>query len=81
MPNLETVNELADTIADWCGIYGTCKSDGETGCELVDEKPFCCRMGFLDAMSRRIEMAVKNDAFLATRLDAEQIEVKDDTTT
>jgi hypothetical protein len=58
---IETVEDLASTLADWFGIYGGCKSDGDTGCELKEEKPFCCRSGFCQIMEERIRGAVEND--------------------
>lgn len=58
---IETVEDLANTLADWIGIYGGCKSNGETGCELKESKPFCCRAGFCQTMEERIVNAVEND--------------------
>lgn len=60
--NFETVPELAEQIADWCGIYGACSSDGDTGCRFDLQNPICCRVGFTEAMEQRIREAVKNDA-------------------
>ena len=59
--NIETVEDLAETLADWLGIYGGCKSDGDTGCEFDKDKPFCCRQGFVSEMKERIVKAVEND--------------------
>lgn len=58
---IETVSELVDKLADWLGIYGGCKSNGEEGCELTEAKPFCCRSGFCQIMEDRIRTAVEND--------------------
>lgn len=59
--NIETTEDLAVKIADWLGIYGGCKSDGDTGCTYDKEKPFCCRSGFVTAMKERMTEAVEND--------------------
>ena len=67
MPHVETVQELAGQIADWCGIYGACESDGESGCRYDLNNPICCRVGFTGGIAERIKQAVQNDAFLATR--------------
>lgn len=64
MPYVETVEDLAETLADWCGVYGSCKSNGETGCELEESKPDCCRMGFVDVMQKRIRESVENEKML-----------------
>lgn len=43
--NIETVNDLAEQIADWVGIYGGCKnesspdSDGVNGCTYNKSEP------------------------------------------
>jgi len=60
--HIETVEDLADKIADWCGIYGACKHDetGKQGCELDKDNPFCCRVGFVQVMEKRIIDAVEN---------------------
>ena len=59
---IETVSELAEQIANWIGIYGNCKFDGETGCTYDKfENPLCCRHGFIIAMEERICEAVEND--------------------
>lgn len=63
--NFETVSELAEQIADWCGIYGACKSDGETGCRFDLQNPVCCRVGFMGGIEDRIREAVKNDERIA----------------
>lgn len=59
--DIETVSDLVNTLADWLGIYGCCKSDGDEGCEFNKQKPFCCRMGFVGEMEERIPAAVEND--------------------
>lgn len=59
--NLETVEELAEQIADWCGVYGSCHSDGEKGCRFTEKNPACCRVGFTDEIEKRIRESVKND--------------------
>lgn len=59
---IETVSDLAEQIANWIGIYGGCKSDGETGCTYDKfENPLCCRAGFITAMEERIREAVENN--------------------
>ena len=58
---IETTKDLAETLADWLGIYGGCKSDGDIGCTYDKEKPFCWRQGFVQAIQERIIEAVEND--------------------
>lgn len=58
---IETVENLAEQMADWIGIYGGCKGDGDEGCEYDKCKPFCCRQGFVGAMGERIREAVENE--------------------
>lgn len=61
---LETVEDLAEQVADWCGVYGACKSDGETGCNYDKDNPLCCRVGFIGAIKERIAESVKNTELL-----------------
>lgn len=63
--NIETVEDLSNTIADWLGIYGCCKSNGDEGCEFNKDKPFCCRVGFTSEMKERMNTAVGNDFKIA----------------
>jgi len=65
MMQVETVDDLVEQLADWFGIYGGCKTrDDATSCEskcdFDPKKPFCCRIGFSDHMTTRIENAVEN---------------------
>ena len=59
--NIETTEDLAEKLADWLGIFGGCKSDGDTGCTFDKERPFCCRQGFVGAIKERMIEAVEND--------------------
>lgn len=70
--NIETVDELADQIADWLGIYGGCKNitENDDKCTYDKEKPFCCRTGFVGAIAERMREAVENEKKL------EQLELK-----
>ena len=76
---IETVKELAEKLADWIGIYGGCKSDGDVGCTYDKNEPFCCRQGFLGSMEERIRESVENDkklesvGFLFTKKEKERI--------
>jgi hypothetical protein len=58
--NIETAEDLATTLADWLGIYGGCKGDGDTGCVWDENRPLCCRQGFVDTMTERIIEAADN---------------------
>lgn len=63
---IETVDDLAEKIADWLGIYGSCKSDGDTGCDFDKHdfdksRPFCCRHGFVGEIKDRIYQAIENE--------------------
>jgi hypothetical protein len=51
MPNLETPDELAENIADLCGVYGGHNED--------EKQP--CRICFTGDMTYRIREAVKNE--------------------
>ncbi len=57
---IETVEDLANQIADWLGVYGCCKS-AEKGVDCENENPLCCRMGFMMVMKERIYNAVENE--------------------
>lgn len=59
--DIETTNDLAEKLADWLGIYGGCKSDGDNGCTYDKSKPLCCRQGFVESMKERMTEAVEND--------------------
>lgn len=56
---IETVEDLANQIADWIGVYGCCKDPTGDGCEREDIT--CCRVGFMIRMEDRIRDAVEND--------------------
>lgn len=58
MPNLETPDELAEQIADWCGVYGAAehKNDYPDTCK--------CRMCFIGEVVRRIRESVRNEQLL-----------------
>ena len=58
---VETVEDLTHEIANWLGIYGSCKSTGDEGCEFDESKPFCCRVGFMENIENRMRNAVEND--------------------
>lgn len=58
--NIETAEDLAQTLADWLGVYGCCKGNGDTGCEWKESHPTCCRIGFVDTMTERIIEAAEN---------------------
>lgn len=61
---IETVEDLANTIADWIGCYGACKSTDPNECEHSEKRIACCRVGFMIEMEERIRQAVKNDEFI-----------------
>jgi len=59
MPILETPNELAEQIADWCGVYGGGPENGS------DHPEKCkCRMCFCGMVEHRIRESVKNEHLL-----------------
>lgn len=60
--NIETVEDLAESMADWLGLFGGCKNrhEDDDNCTYKESKPFCCRQGFCGAMEDRIREAVKN---------------------
>ena len=63
MVHLETVEELAESLADAVGIYG-CGEGGDNG--FADHPDTCnCRICFVSDITERIKQAVKNDIFLA----------------
>lgn len=63
MPYLETPSDLAEEIADWVGVYGSCKSDGYKGCQ-ISNKLDCCRVGFIEEVEKRIRESVSNETLL-----------------
>jgi hypothetical protein len=63
MPELETPEELAEKIANWCGVYGAHGDQYEPdGVRCTDEKP--CRSCFVMDLTRRIREAVANEKLL-----------------
>lgn len=56
--NIETVDELAEKIADWLGVHDSCKG-GQ--CVVDKDKPFCCRFEFVTSLKERIRNAVGNE--------------------
>lgn len=57
MPYIETPSELADSIADLLGIYGSHKEDEDTD-------PCPCRVCFVSTMTERIQASVRNENLL-----------------
>lgn len=61
MVEFETTTELAETIADMLGVYGT-------GPEFGDHSEDCsCRTCFVLNMEDRIREAVENEKYLKMR--------------
>lgn len=56
--NIETVDELAEKVADWLGVYDPCKGEQ---CVVDKSKPFCCRFEFVTSLKERIRNAVENE--------------------
>jgi len=70
MVELETVEELAEDIADLVGIYGCLPDD--TG--FSDHPQDCkCRICFVSNMTERIKQAVQHDIFLANMKEMSKI--------
>lgn len=57
MPQLETPDELAEQIADWCGVYGS----GPDGDHPKDCK---CRNCFTFEVEQRIRQSVNNEKII-----------------
>lgn len=62
--NIETTEDLCNQIADWIGVYGSCKGaednlEKENGC--TNQNPLCCRTGFMMEMKQRMIDAVDNE--------------------
>lgn len=59
----ESTSNLANIIADFCGIYTGCTDpDNPKGCKNFDkEHARCCRGVFVNRMKERIIKAVEND--------------------
>lgn len=66
MPFMETPEELADTLADWIGVYGSCHSDGKEGCRFDRHGAVCCRQGFVSDIAERMRIACANEKNLHT---------------
>lgn len=62
---IETVDDLCNTLADMLGCYGCCKA-AEKGEDCDNKKLTCCRIGFMLVMPDRIRTAVENDKKLDT---------------
>ena len=60
---VETVEDLAEAIADMAGVFGCCKNVGsdDDKCEYVENKPICCRVGLVESMKKRIVAAVDTE--------------------
>lgn len=54
MPQLETPDEFAEVVADWCGVYGS----GPEGDHSDDCK---CRNCFTQEVEHRIRQSVINE--------------------
>ena len=57
---IETVDDLAETICDWVGCYGTCDA-AEKGKDCTNNNIFCCRVGAMMVLPDRIRAAVENE--------------------
>jgi hypothetical protein len=60
MPYMETPEELAEAIADMCGVYGVPPYDREGHSADCN-----CRMCFYGRMENRIREAVKNEKMIS----------------
>ena len=62
MPLIETPDELAEIIADWCGIYGNIPNGQHVGnCK--------CRLCFVIVVAARIRRSVENERILKAIAD------------
>ncbi len=73
MPYLETPEELADAIADLCGVYGGCTYPDVDTTGNQDCRNCKCRGGFVADMTERIRAAVRNERQLNAKV-AEEVE-------
>lgn len=55
----ESLDDVVEQIADWCGVYGVCE---EMGCGNPDSR--CCRTLFVTQLKDRILEAVRVDTAL-----------------
>lgn len=68
MPNIETVGELAEAIADYSGVWGA--NNCQCGCNENEEwdgdhqDDCACRMCFVSEITRRIKESVNNSQIL-----------------
>lgn len=77
LENLETVSDLANQIADWIGVYGSCRDEcNKDGCELSKNNVMCCRVGFTIELEDRIRQAAENDILLEKRNIASLVKKK-----
>ncbi len=75
MVHLETVEELAKSLADAIGIYG-CGEGGDNN--FADHPDTCnCRICFVSEIPDRIRQAVKNDVFLENMKKMSEISMED----
>lgn len=63
MPQIETTDDLAETVADWLGIYGCCPAQQSGAADTTCDKDgvFCCRVAFMSQFPDRIRQAVENE--------------------
>lgn len=73
---METVEELAESLADAIGIYG-CGDQSEDANGFEDHPNNCnCRLCFVDSMKERIVQAVHNDVFLSNVKEMSKLTTK-----
>ena len=61
MPYLESVDDLAESLANLLGLYGSCNSESEEDC------PKDCRSCFVFSTKQRIREAVANERLLSQK--------------
>ena len=70
MVQLETVDELAESLADIAGVYGCLPDDTGFSDHPIDCK---CRICFVSNITERIQQAVKNDIFLSNMKEMSKV--------
>lgn len=67
MPYIETVDDLADILADRLGIYEDRRCQRNDSADITHVEHCSCRVNWVPAMADRMRQAVKNERILEER--------------
>lgn len=73
MPFIESVDELAEELADYVGAYGAHTRDSDLLTDNIETAVGCCRVCFVEHISKRIRTAVANERGALARLSEAEV--------